>query len=75
MGARDEVDAGAEEETSQGDWEVSAEGHGILKEYPAPKYSANKKQKGPEGVGKPRGEKGLLSKEMGGKQQWDPGSS
>ena len=74
MGARDEVEAGAEEETSQGDWEVSAEGHGILQEIPAPSKYSDKKQKGPEGVGKPRDEKGLRSKEMGGMQLWDPGS-
>ena len=75
VGAEDEVGAGAEEETSQGDWEVPAEGHVILEEIPAPTNSQNKKKMRAEGVGKSRDEKGLRSREMGGMQLWDPGSS
>ena len=75
MGARDEVGAGAREETVQGDREVPAEGDNILEEILTPQKSSSQKQKGAEGVGKPRDKQGLRSRETGGKQLWDPGSS
>ena len=78
MGAWDEVGAGAKEEISLGDLEVPAEGHNILEEILAPISSENEQQMGAMGGGEggwPRGEKGLWSRKMGGKQQWDPGSS
>ena len=61
VGARDEVGAGAREETIRGDWEVPAEGHQILQEILAPQKSLPQKQKGAEGVGKSREENGLRS--------------
>ena len=45
-GAREEVGAGAEEETSQGGLEVSAAGNVILKENPTLELLQNKKQIG-----------------------------
>ena len=74
--ARVEVEAGAEEETSQGGLEVSAAGNVILKENPTLEFLQNKKQIGtPGGMegGQPRGEQGYWSREMGGKMNWDPG--
>ena len=76
--AWDEVGAGVKEETSQGDLEVPAEGHNILEEILAPKSLEKEQQLGAMGGregGQSRGEKGLRSRKMGGKQQWDPGSS
>ena len=77
MGARDEVRAGAREDTSQGDSRMLAEGHSILELIPASRISNKKKMgtlggRGEEGD---RGEKGYVRNKLGGKQQWDPGSS
>ena len=68
VGAEDEVGAGAK----------SAEGDDILEEIPTPKSSQKQKKMGTTGGregGRPRGEKGYRSKGLGGKLQWDPGSS
>ena len=74
MGAGVEVEAGASEETSQGNSGVSAKGTTPILEYNlTPRIFNQQKQKGAEGVGKPRGKQGYDQSNIG-KQQWDPGS-
>ena len=56
--AQGEGNAGAKEDSSLGDSGVSAEGNNILEYNLTPRISETQKQKGAEGVGKPRGEQG-----------------
>ena len=74
VGALDEVEAKARDDTSQGDSEVLAEGNHIRKWNPASKTSES--ENGPAGgrEGGSRGEQGCGLEKQGGKQQWDPGS-
>ena len=77
-GAREEVEAGAEEETIQGGLGVPVNGHNILEEHPTRNNLEKKKQMGTRGGmegGQSRGEKGYGARKMRGKQLWDPGSS
>ena len=76
--AQDKEGAGAREDTSQGDSGMLAEGHTILELIPASRTSNNENKMGTLGGGGEegdRGEKGYVQNKLGGKQQWDPGSS